>query len=360
MERELVRIDLNRDFEAFKALSLTCFGSGANVDLAMHRWLLDENPYNPDGNLIFLLKEGEKGIACDGLIPNQLYLNGKTLLMAHSVKTMTHPEYQRQGIFRKMTENSLEAGKKAGVDVVLGLANAASYPGYQKFGWLSLSEKEVLMQPIHIEKYLKRKLKVPFLAKIGDWLFTQINRRRMGQKPSDLTFQWMDQVPPEVQSCWDRYKDKYKVLLVRDYTYLNYRYNQRPDVAYKTLIARKDGDIVGFAILRQGRTDHSVLGNVTEFFTDPLNPHFIREMSKALTCYALSQRWDYLVLSCGGYGDYDSVLKSMGYRTPPTPPSNNQMIALILSDQVTPEELGTASDWHLSQGEGDIELDLRS
>ena len=359
MEREVVNFDLERDFETFKDLSISCFGPGSNLDKEMHRWLLDENPYNPDGkNLLFLLKEGEKAIGCDGLIPNELYLRGKTYLMAHSVKSMTHPDFQRQGIFRKMTENSESKGREAGVDVILGLANAASYPAYQKFGWETLLEKEVLVKPIHIKKILKRKFKLNTVAELGDFVFTTVNKLQMKENSESLSFEWLDQVPEEVQDCWDRYKDNYDLLLVRDYKYLHYRYNQRPDVSYHTLLVRQYGKAVGFVILRESKTKNSVFASVAEFFTDPFDDKLIDAMAKALTRYAYERELDYLVLSCGEYGNYNRVLKQNSFRPTPKPASNNMMIARILNEDIRVEDLKRPQSWHLSQGEGDVELDL--
>lgn len=358
MEREIVNIDLERDFDTFKDLTIACFGKGSNLDKGMHQWLIDDNPYNPEGNLLFLLKEGDKAIGCDGLIPNELYIKGKTYLTAHSVKSMTHPDFQRQGIFRKMTENSVDQGRKAGVDVILGLANAASYPAYQKFGWETLFEKEVLVKPIHIKKLLKRKFKFGPLAALGDMVFVTLNKLKIGPVPSDLSFEWLDKIPEATQSCWDQNKDKHDVLLVRDYKYLNYRYNERPDVQYKTMLARQNGEPVGFAVLRVSKTANSVFASIAEFFTDPSNDHFIEEMARELTRFAYKCNLDYLVLSCGEFGNYDRVLKANGYRPTPKPPSNNMMIACILNDEIKADDLKNAANWHVTQGEGDVELDL--
>lgn len=358
MEREIVRINIDRDFESFKELTLRCFGAGSNLDRDMHRWLIDGNPYNPDGNLLFLLKEGEKAIGCDGLLPNELYVNGKTVLTAHSVKSMTHPDYQRQGIFRRMTENSVTKGKEAGVDVILGLANAASYPAYQKFGWETLFEKEVLVRPIHIRKLLKRKLKFAPAAILGDFLFTSLEKIKLRSRPEGISFAWSDRVPEETQSCWERCRSKYHVLLVRDYRYLNYRYNERPDVSYHTLMMRQNGEAAGFAILRESKTANSVFASVAEFFTDPFDDQLIEAMAKELARYAYRHNLDYLVLSCGEFGHLNRVLRRSGWRPTPKAPSNNMMIACILSDKVTKEELSDSRNWHLSQGEGDIEIDL--
>jgi GNAT superfamily N-acetyltransferase len=250
MEREIVRLDMDRDFAAFEELSVISFGEATNSKKEMYEWLFDKNPYNKSGNMMYLLKEGDKVIGCDGLLPNELYVDGKVLLAAHSVKSMTHPDYKRQGIFRKMTENSCERGREDGVDVIIGLANDQSYPAYQKFGWPTLFEKEVYVKPILINNILKRRIKIGFLANLGNAIFASFMKNRLnGEMDKEIKFEILDKVPEEVQDCWDKYKSKYKVLLVRDYKYLNYRYNERPDVDYATLLARLKGEIIGFAIL---------------------------------------------------------------------------------------------------------------
>jgi hypothetical protein len=40
------------------------------------------------------------------------------------------------------------------------------------------------------------------------------------------------------------------------------------------------------------------------------------------------------------------------------PPKNNMMIAHVLSDKVTLEELTDHEKWHITQGDGETELDL--
>ncbi|MDO5016043.1 MAG: GNAT family N-acetyltransferase [Eubacteriales bacterium] len=358
MAREIVKFDLDRDFSGFEALSKACFGPNSNLNKEMHRWLLDENPYQTDGNLLFLMKESDKPIACDGILLNELYLKGKIYSVAHSVKSMTDPNYRGQGLFRTMTENSVEQAKKAGADLILGLANKASYPAYQKFNWETLFEKEVLVKPIHIKKFLKRKLRFTPLAMAGDAVFSLWDKIRISKSNKDLNFTWLEQVPSETQQVWNRFKDKYDVLLVRDYKYLSYRYNARPDVSYRTLIMRDQGQIVGYAILREASTEHSVLASVAEFFTDPFNDNYIKYLAQQLTKYAYERGLDYLVLSCGDFGNYRQVLKTQGYHPTLQPPVNNMMIACALNDEIKLEDLKDAEHWHVTQGDGDAELDL--
>jgi hypothetical protein len=359
MEREIVRLDMNKDFEAFEELSVISFGEGTNSKKEMYQWLFDKNPYNKSGNMMYLLKEGDKVIGCDGLLPNELYVNGKVLLTAHSVKSMTHPDYKKQGIFRTMTQNSCERGRQDGVDVVIGLANDQSYPAYQRFGWPTLFEKEVYVRPILISNILKRRIKVGFLASMGNSVYSAYMKNKLkGQMDKEIRFEILDRVPEEIQKCWDKYKEKYRVMLVRDFKYCNYRYNLRPDVNYVTILAKLNNEIIGFSILHNSVANGSKMTSAVEFFTDPTNERFIKALANGVAKYCYDNGLEYAVVGTGLYGKYKEVLLKNGFMITRKPPKNNMMIANVLTDNVTLEELMGHEKWHITQGDGETELDL--
>ncbi|WP_326908511.1 GNAT family N-acetyltransferase [Sedimentibacter sp. MB31-C6] len=359
MEREIVRLDMNRDFEAFEELSVISFGEGTNSKRKMYEWLFDKNPYNKSGNMMYLLKEGGKVIGCDGLLPNELYVNGKTVLAAHSVKSMTHPDYKKQGIFRMMTQNSCERGKQDGVDVVIGLANDQSYPAYQKFGWPTLFEKEVYVKPILINNILKRRIKIGFLSSVGNSIYTAYMKNKLKvQMDKEISFEILNTVPKNIQKCWDTYKSKYNVLLVRDYKYLNYRYNERPDVKYITILAKIKNEIIGFAILHNSVANGSKMTSCVEFFTDPTNARYIKSLANVISKYCYDNGIEYVVVGTGLHGKFKNVLLSNGFMITRKPPKNNMMIANILSDKLTMNEINGHEKWHITQGDGETELDL--
>ncbi|NLJ58916.1 MAG: GNAT family N-acetyltransferase [Tissierellia bacterium] len=359
MKREIVRFDIDRDFKAFEDLSVISFGENTNVNKEMYDWLFNKNPYNKSGNMIYLLKEGNKVIACDGLLPNELYVKGKVLLTAHSIKSMTHPDYKKQGIFRRMTENSCERGKEDGVDLVIGLANDQSYAAYQRFGWPTLFEKEVYVKPILINNILRRRIKIGFLAELGNSIYSLFMKNKLkSQMDKEIRFEILNKVPLEVQDCWDKYKSKYNVLLVRDYKYLNYRYNERPDVNYVTVLARLNGELIGFAILHNSVANGSKMTSAVEFFTDPHEERYIKALANGIANYCYENKLEYVVIGTGLYGKYRDVLLKNGFMVTRKPPKNNMMIAHILSTRVTLEELTGHEKWHITQGDGETELDL--
>lgn len=362
-ERYIDNLNLDKDFESFDELCVLSFGERTNQDIRMHKWMFDENPYNPNGhNLMYVLKEDDKIIGSDGLIPFELYVNGKIVIGAHSVKSMTHPDFKRQGIFRMMTENSVKNGRENGVDVIIGLANKNSYPAYEKFGWPTLFEKEVFVRPINIKHKLKSKIKVGFIASFGNVVYRFLDKLRMISKNSlkklEATVSEYDAVPKFLEQYFDKYKDKYEVLIVREYKYLNYRYNKRSDVSYKTLVIESKNDKVGYVILRETKANGSTMVSVAENFTDPENELYIGALAQAIIEYCYKINAEYVVVGTGMYGKFSEVFPKYGFKKNKKRLLNNMMIANVLTDKITVDELTGHEKWHITQGDGETELDL--
>ncbi len=359
---KIEKMDFANDFDSFRELVKLSFGPRANISQEMHRWIFEDNPYNQGGHLLYVLKDGSKIIAADGLRPFGLYLNGRILKGAYSVKSMTHPDYRGQGILRTMTENSVERGKEAGVDVIIGYANAASYPAYQKFNWPTIFEREVFVRPLKITNLLYRRIKMNAPASFLNSCYQVYDNQKLKgiQRTTDpeLKAKVSDTVPPEVDECWQKHKEKYCAVKVRDYNYLNYRYNQRPDASYECLLLKRGDTVEGFMIFRFADINKSKVASIAEMFTDPHDKTAIASLAYAALDYFRSNDVDYTVLSTGGWGAYKSTLFSMGFRKTPHNPLNSMIVAKPLIDNFDVNEIMGHEKWHISQGEADIEFDF--
>jgi len=361
--RIIDNLDLENDYESFEDLCLLSFGEGTNQDYKMNKWFYDENPYNPNGkNLMYTLKDEDKIIGTDGLTPFELYINGDVYLAAHSVKSMTHPDFKRQGIFRMMTNNSVDQGEKNGVDIVIGLANKNSYPAYEKFGWPTLYEKEVYVRPIKIENKLRKKLKLGFISKIGASVYNLYDKIRLSNKnlikKLDVKVSKSDCVNPEIGEYWNMYKDNFNVCIVRDYKYLNYRYNMRPDVSYVTLEAKNSSGKIGYVILRETHANGSKLITIAESFTDPNNENFIGILAEMIINYSYSVDAEYVVVGTGLHGKFKSVFMKYSFLNTKKPLLNNMMIAKIINKNISLDEIKGHEKWHITQGDGETEIDI--
>ncbi len=355
-------IDLKTEFEEFEELSVTSFGPGANPNRTMYQWLFDDNPYDPPGgNLMFVMRDMESGgrmIASDGLIPFELKLGDRTVKAAHSVKSMTHPDYKRRGLFRVMTQNSLDRGGESGIQVVLGFANANSYPAYQKFGWTTLFPRGVYVFPSDISRKIVAKTHSRILGKLGNLCFraaTDLKRAGL-HSLKNFRVQTFDRVPPEAGELWEKYKDRFENLIVRDMTYLRWRYDGRPDRSYQTILLSGSEGPAGYLILRQSVANGKPMVCVTENFTDPENEECIAALAEAVIAYCRKNQSAYAVVCSAKYGKYDEVFRRYGFV--PQKGQGTIVIAKSLDPSISEAELTGAERWHMSQGDGESELDL--
>jgi GNAT superfamily N-acetyltransferase len=65
-----------------------------------------------------------------------------------AVDTVVHPEYQGQGIFKKLTTTLRDQCRTDGYDFIFNTPNAQSRPGYLKMGWMDLGRVRVRIRPV--------------------------------------------------------------------------------------------------------------------------------------------------------------------------------------------------------------------
>ncbi len=72
---------------------------------------------------------------------------GGTLRCVRAVDTATHPDYQRRGIFRRLTEETLELAVAQDIDLVFNTPNEKSGAGYLSMGWTEIGQIGVMARP---------------------------------------------------------------------------------------------------------------------------------------------------------------------------------------------------------------------
>lgn len=70
-----------------------------------------------------------------------------TVEAVRAVDTATHPDFQGQGIFRKLTLHGVEQLTRQGVAFVFNTPNEKSRPGYLKMGWRTVGRMSLWVAP---------------------------------------------------------------------------------------------------------------------------------------------------------------------------------------------------------------------
>lgn len=105
---------------------------------------------NPFGRSLVFVAESQGRIAgVRAMMRWRLATPDKRVLNClRPVDTATHPDYARQGIFRRLTMTALEAARAEGVHLVFNTPNARSAPGYLEMGWQRVGSIGVLARPM--------------------------------------------------------------------------------------------------------------------------------------------------------------------------------------------------------------------
>ncbi|MEI6440478.1 MAG: GNAT family N-acetyltransferase [Alphaproteobacteria bacterium] len=116
--------------EGYSRLLSQVFGAGPRFTRAALAWRYGANPLGQVvGTDAFV---GDDLAAHYATCPAPISVEGRRVKALLSLNTATHPDHQGRGLFTKLAEATFEAAGSAGYDLVFGVANANSTPGFIK------------------------------------------------------------------------------------------------------------------------------------------------------------------------------------------------------------------------------------
>jgi GNAT superfamily N-acetyltransferase len=118
----------------YAALFAACFPDAGHLGENYLRWLYRDNPA---GTVVgFDAWEGDRLAAHYVCVPASVRIGGAPMRALLSLNTATHPDFQGKGLFTKLADRTYSAGATQGFDLVYGVANANSTPGFvRKLGF---------------------------------------------------------------------------------------------------------------------------------------------------------------------------------------------------------------------------------
>lgn len=192
---------------------------GSEIKLADWRWRFLANPI--DRPRIMMAWAGDRLAAHYAVSPVKLASDGVQHLCALSMTTMTHPEYQGQGLFSLLASTCYEQLAANGYYLVYGFPNRHSRAGFfDRLGWQSHGYS-------------------PLLELAAD-LNEDAPALREAPEP---TAAHADLINQSLGGGW--------IQPVRDVRYLRWRYRDHPSLTYQFLELMSEGDLVGCVVVKR-------------------------------------------------------------------------------------------------------------
>lgn len=204
------------------------------------RWRNKKSPFGE--GIIKLVFADEKLIGHYAVNPMGVLVDNRSMKAAFALHAMTHPAFQKQGIFTFLAEEVYKKCQSEGFSFVYGFPNENTYHGYiTRLGWTGFGKMSSL------EKKLDAKIEAA--SKAGN-------------------IREIDRFDDRVNVLWDKVKAGYRVIVPRTKDYLNWRFAGHPTIEYPRYIITSGGsELSGYMILKVYTTGDEVKGHIVDMLS---------------------------------------------------------------------------------------------
>lgn len=325
------------DLDQIQDLLRSALGPGSIPRTAeFWRWKHKSSPFGESPAWVAVTDERVVGLRT--FLRWRWQLGDQLIDAVRAVDTATHPDWQRRGIFWKLTRESLDRLTAEGCGFVFNTPNKRSGAGYRKLGWRSALKPSIFIRAL-------KPLRMAGAAIRAD----------ESRQPADLSpFSPVERLLrwPKVNVLLAEYDRDWTTRLhtPRDRNYLRWRYAKIPGVDYRSLWMA-DGD-ASTAIVFRARMRRSMrevlISEILGRGDRSAQQRMLEELIGRLTA---ESDVDYLVAAAPNGSPEATTLRKSGFRRAPSGPS--LMIRPLTDSGLGDAEL--ASDcWQLSIGDLEI------
>jgi GNAT superfamily N-acetyltransferase len=264
----LVRPYQQKDERAVLELLKQTLGEGptGRRDPTFFRWKHLENPFGPSYMLV--AESDGRIVGLRAFMRWEFRVRGRTLRAVTAVDTATHPEYQGQGIFTKLTMTALNV-LRSQVDLVFNTPNEKSLPGYLKMGWQIVGRVPVrvrIRHPLRLARGARSMLRSEGMPAASA---PTVNASRAGEVLADAG----------VDSLVERaFAQESRIATRRTGSFLGWRYGVAPLLDYRALRLARGGRTTGLAIFRLRPRGTLWESTISELLVEPGDHAGAREL----------------------------------------------------------------------------------
>jgi GNAT superfamily N-acetyltransferase len=348
--RKVEKADLPR-ISQFRKAFWEAQETGRSSEPEYYEWKCFKNTYQPGE--MWLAEDGDTVVGMKSMVPRRMKVLGAEAAGAETGDTFTHPGYQRRGIFTGLFEAAKRhRGLDTRLDFIYGLPNEISLLGYERKLDYAQVPVKVRSLALPLNPRLVLQTKVPaFLAAILSPAVRLFYRTafKIGTRSSvksEVKLGIEPAFPEDIGAVWEQVSRNYDVSVVRDKSYLEWRYVTNPD-AYSIFIARDGGGAsLGYLVTRfHGGTLPT--GYVCDFLTLENDPDIFRALLAGAVA-DFSKKGAALALAYavkGGF--YDRLMRRAGF----LPRAGH--IIITYNSELGRRVLSGNYRWHFTMGDSD-------
>ena len=248
------------------------WGETEAADSAHHEW---QSQRSPAGAAIgSLAREAETGrlIGQVVTIPIRIRLSGRVRFASFCLEPVIDPAYQRGGVLADLLGDVFVLSAQERAVLTYGLPSQASYwPMMEKAGFRNVGAVPLLLRPLNPERLATKTAHghpPEKAASIARRVWRTAAPVARPEPLPGLEIAQVDYFDGSFAVFWEKAQHRFPVMVVRDPTYLNWRFVDVPKRQYTAFAARSEGEIRGFAVLRAAPLGQFSAGLIAELVVE--------------------------------------------------------------------------------------------
>lgn len=210
-------------------------------------------------------------------IPMHVKLGDREVLAVHAVEAMTHPDYRKEGMLTELGGALYSRWRDQGCPFIMGLPHAGWGSRAHVLGYREAFKLRWLSRPLDPVGFIASTLGFRSPAQSapisGDWDYQFPAQRGQG-----ISVARVQTAREEFDALWRTTSGSYPNSVVRDASWVQWRYLDAPGAGFKVLIARRGGDPAGYAAYRRVKIGDRNIGRIADVFSAPGDRRVVRAL----------------------------------------------------------------------------------
>jgi hypothetical protein len=288
-------------------------------------WRFAENPAGPAQITTARDKVSGKLIGFTWTIPIRMRLYGKDYLAALTANQLIQPEYRATLAYAQMSRSRMKLLRQQGIPFRYNFPTKAIFASAGSVEKMSSFVMPLLVYPLDPTRLAQMRFSRRWLALLfglgAKAVIPMLFAGRLALKKSDpLIIEQLDRFDERFDVFWERIKDKYAIMTVRDQAFLTWRFAPVAGHMYHILAAMTGDELVGYTVVRITDEIRGIpSGLIMDLLLDPgpLGDYAGRWLLAEAGGYFQTEKvWIAGALALPNTSEY-SVLRMAGYRSIP-------------------------------------------
>lgn len=338
-----------------------------NEEEALKRWGWANvgNPNIQDKQFpAWFCKDAKKDVIAGhlGIIPVSIKVKNNSYATVWGRDMIVSPEWRGQGIASLLFDTIMKKVKNSTIFFLLAGLNDYAVSIYKKLGFIHLGYIPLYVRIIRLDAILRKRIRNKNLLNLLNILgniflkIVYMPSWRSNTRSKSILVTKIRRFDSSFDVLWRKASLSFPIIVKRDMANLNWRFVDQPYWEYIIFKAvdKKEEELKGYAVLREGKSQGLHTGVVTDFFAQPDDRETLIALINFIIRY-FEKRTSVDLIRCDIMNrKFERILRKFGFINIRS--NTHFMVANINKNIVDPKFIINRNNWFINYADCDLDL----